>query len=353
MQLITTDPVAIVFSGARRETAAMRAAFPTAHIITDTADGQVSDGTYVAHAARAMGARAIITPYETGLPAGAYARTVLGLPGTGVRSALAASNKLIMKRRFRAAGLPIMPFRVVHSAADLAAFAADHTVVAKPLFGGGSAGVHRISGQLPDYRYPVLMEKAATITAEYHVDGIINGTHLWAAVSRYSEPMLDSARALRTYSSTTLDPTTATSRAAIKLAHRAVDAVRLKASVFHLELFDTPKGWVVSEIACRPAGGGIPHALTLAYGVDVVRASWQFDCGQQPTQRPAQYQAIAHIALPTTVTEDQRARLAQLDGHIETTRAAAGPGFYSATNAGCCYVDPAFLDAARAIVEEH
>ncbi|PRQ11815.1 hypothetical protein C1Y63_04010 [Corynebacterium sp. 13CS0277] len=339
-----------MFSAARTLTPALAQAFPAAHVITDTAEVSVADGPAVARAAQAAGATAIITPYETGLPAGAYARTVLGLPGTPVTSAVAASDKLIMKRRFRAAGLPIMPFRVVHSPQQLRAWAEDRDVVAKPLFGGGSAGVYRIGAELPDYRYPVLCEDAASVLAEYHVDGIVDDGQFWAAVSRYHEPMLTSARAQRPYSSTTIDP--ADSGEALELARRAVAAVRLRASVFHLELFATPSGWVVSEIACRPAGGGIPRALQLAYGVDLVRASWQFDCGQRPEWQPHEYRPIAHLALPATITEEQRARLAALPGHLETTRAAAGPGFYSATNAGCCYVDPGAIDAARALLED-
>lgn len=390
---ITMNPVAIVMSAARQPTAAMLQAFPHATIITaggsgsspnpkgsDThgieADGgtvptifvdSVDNGPAVAEAARRAGAQAVITPYETGLPAGAYARKVLGLPGTGLRAALACSDKWLMKRRFRAAGVPTMPFWLARNSAELQHLVQrEKQVVVKPLFGGGSAGVQRLSasdgpqGDAPagsDMRksaFPLLVEKAADIEAELHADGVVrDGRMMWVAVSRYGEPMLDSARARRPYSSTVLDPQDPLAVACQVYATHAVAAVGLRDAVFHLELFDTPSGMKVSEIACRPAGGGVPRGVELAWGVDLVRASWACDCGLQPHIMPVFQGPVTHSALLDTPTPEAAAAVRDMPGVLDvyaTSSTATTGVFYSASSAGFLFATPeAFPLAMRAL----
>ena len=91
--------------------------------------------------ARQVGADAVLTLSETGIVAVAQACEVLGLRGPGPR-VLASRDKVLMRRRWAAAGLPIPAFAPVRSAADLRS-AAGHLrrpFLLKPAWLAGSLG---------------------------------------------------------------------------------------------------------------------------------------------------------------------------------------------------------------------
>lgn len=71
----------------------------------------------------------------------------LGLPGITIESARLASDKLAMKEKFHADGVPVPEFREVRSPEDVAAAAKDwgYPVVIKPVDGRGARGVLRIT----------------------------------------------------------------------------------------------------------------------------------------------------------------------------------------------------------------
>lgn len=69
----------------------------------------------------------------------------------------------------------------------------------------------------------------------------------------------------------------------------------------HLEVFETPDGLVVGEIACRPAGASIPEAVRLQTGVDIWRAALETALGIQPKIDPVTETGIvAHCYLPVS-----------------------------------------------------
>lgn len=63
------------------------------------------------------------------------------------------------------------------------------------------------------------------------------------------------------------------------LHRNVVAALGLRSGVTHMELFDTPGGLLVSEIASRPGGAGIGPAVARATGVDLVRAALALQLG--------------------------------------------------------------------------
>lgn len=390
-QVISDEPVAIIMSAARSVSPQMHEAFPNAHVITDgdpavvgrvTGSDIVHPGTQVSgmqafsavlKAARAAKVRAVITPFETGLPAGAFVRTLLGLPGTGMEAAIRSTNKYVMKQCFSAAGIRTANFVRVENQQQLtlARQRLNDEVVIKPLFGGGSAGVTRLVPGIPaeEIEFPILCEQALRVEAEFHMDGVINdGTVMFAVASQYGEPMLSSAKAMRTYSSRILDQGSDIAQACLRLSEEAVEAVRLRTGVFHAEALLTTDGLYLGEIACRPAGGGIPLALELSSGINVTRYSWAADCGHEAAvDIPSVVKNIWHVALPEGLTSTQRQRLSGIPGHLCTTtplevKSLIPPQketqldvhkdpsqgvvqretkkvFYSATNAGCTYFD--------------
>lgn len=305
----------------------------------------------------------VMTPYETGLPAGAFVRTILGLPGIDFHTATGFTDKYAMKRRISAAGIDVAPHLLAQDRphAIEAANRLGFPVVVKPLYGGGSMGVTVCEdaaeiGQWWDrfaagkQRPAALVEKRADIIAEYHLDSVVlNGWDRFSVVSRYIEPMLETARTRDPYASYQLPDDHPDSRTITALHERVVAALGLDSAVTHMEVFKTESGWVTSEIACRAAGGAIPEAVAMRHGPDLFDTAIGLSLGETPdlTERPAyEYAYFGHVALgvrPGTVTDiSTDETFADVPGVVATDiRAKTGDlmpeAFYSATASGFVY----------------
>ncbi|MGW3183782.1 ATP-grasp domain-containing protein [Kitasatospora sp. NPDC001119] len=255
----------------------------------------------------------IFAPFELGQAQTGYVRTYFGIPGTGSEVAHAFSSKYAMKQLMHRAGLPVADFRLAHSLDQVPALAAElgWPVVVKPMIGGGSIDVRVLNTpeQFEEFsvspeaspiralRVPLVVEKFVEMTAEYHCDGLVqDGKVVFAASSRYLVPVLDHGA---TFGSMTL-PAGDLVRARMEELHtRAVAALGLTDGVTHMEFFGTEDGLIAGEIACRPAGGGIPDALALHTGVDVWQACLLLALGLEPKlDRVLEQGVIAHCYLP-------------------------------------------------------
>lgn len=241
---------------------------------------QIRDAAHEVIAAKG-GVDAVVAPTEHAVPAGGYLRSHLGLPGIPFDVANAFSNKYAMKQRLSAAGIPVARhrFAATFEAIPAAAAAIGLPAVAKPAFGSGAVAtvvlpadedvasydpLHRALGQA---KPPFLVEELVTVTDEYHVDGFVrNGQTVFAAVSRYFEPLLAMMGGFLGSHTVPLD--TPTARSLKELHDTAVACLGLRDGVTHLEAFSTPDGLLVGEIACRPGGGGIPAMLQDRHGMD-------------------------------------------------------------------------------------
>lgn len=310
----------------------------------------------------------VLAPYEVGLPAAGYVRTVLGLPGPDFTTATLFTNKHAMKQRLASAGLPLVPFAGAHSEAQVRARAAEFgwPVVVKPAYGGGSKDVAVVGdaaeldawlagGGSPRPRNPTaVVERRADILVEYHCDGVVDdGVVLSAVTSRYLEPVLGRIGQGDPYGSYQLPPDHPEHRAVAELHAAAVAALGLCSGVTHLEVFGTPDGLRVSEVACRPGGGAIPAAIQLRNGVDLLDACVRTSLGLSPfpggTPAPARTDAryVGHCGLalrPGTITDlSTEAELAVLPGvldvvlHQKVGDRIAGH-IYSASAAGFVHV---------------
>lgn len=310
----------------------------------------------------------VLAPYEVGLPAAGYVRTVLGLPGPDFTTATLFTNKHAMKRRLAAAGLPLMPFAGAHSDAQIRARAAEFgwPVVVKPAYGGGSKDVAVVGdaaaleawlsgGGSPHPRNPTaVVEHRADILVEYHCDGVVDdGEVRYAVTSRYLEPVLGRIGQGDPYGSYQLPPDHPDHRAVVDLHAATVAALGLRSGVTHLEVFGTPDGPRVSEVACRPGGGAVPAAIRLRHGVDLLDACVRTSLGLSPfadgAPVPARTRAryVGHCGLalrPGTITElSTEDELAALPGvldvalHHRTGDLIAGH-IYSASAAGFVHV---------------
>lgn len=256
----------------------------------------------------------IVSPAEHGVMPAGFLRSVLGLPGIGFETSLACSNKYLMKRRLRAAGLAVAEARVVDRPEDIpdAAEQMSWPVVVKPTYGGGAVDVFRFdrraeleaflasdaSQSLRSSPFGVVVERYVRLTDEFHIDGVVHdGAVQFAAVSRYFVPMLG---APSQFSGSAFLPEEHPEQAPLRSLHQqVVRAVGLEAGVTHLEVYGTGDGYVIGEIACRPAGGGIVPAVRRAYGVDLWAAWLETSLGRDPAVTAARPTGIlANYDLP-------------------------------------------------------
>ncbi len=103
----------------------------------------------------------------------------LGLPGISIESARLSSDKLAMKEKFRADGVPIPEFREVRSPEDITATIRDwgYPVVIKPVDSRGARGVLRIT---PSIDLNWAFQKALDSSEQKHimVERFIDGLQL-------------------------------------------------------------------------------------------------------------------------------------------------------------------------------
>ncbi|SCG46258.1 ATP-grasp domain-containing protein [Micromonospora zamorensis] len=229
----------------------------------------------------------VVAPSEWSVPAGGFIRSYFGIPGPSFDVANAFSNKFVMKQKVAAAGLPVARFRRVNTLGQLVAVGDElgWPYVLKSAFGGGSENVFVVRdtehaksimagetlARLSDLDSPMLAEEFVDIDTEFHCDGVVvDGKAVFAAASRYLAPVLDSLGGV--IGSYTLPDDHADARLICDLHDRVVTALGLPDGVTHLEVLKSSRGYLVGEIACRTAGGGIPLQLEHQYGVDTTDA---------------------------------------------------------------------------------
>lgn len=339
----------------------------------------IGDLTAVRQAALAMLAQApidyIVAPSERSQQAGGYLRSYLGLPGIGYEVANRFSNKAVMKAGLAARGIPVARHRVVAGLENVpeAAASLGWPVVVKPALGTGSmntfavtspAGWTGIAGSaaadgLRRAGCPVLVEEFITMEGEYHCDGVIrDGSVEFAAPSRYFMPLLGNTDALT--GSYLLPDGHPDAAEMLTLHQRVVTALGLRDGVTHLETFKAAGRFVVGEIACRPAGWGIPEAIEMQYGVDLWRVFMEMALGQVRSMaapaRRLRGDVIVNCALPMrpgrVIRISTAEELARIPG-VLAVRMATRPGdvigtrLHSASATGLVFMSAA--DESQAV----
>jgi biotin carboxylase len=275
----------------------------------------------------------IFSPFELGQSQAGFLRTHFGLPGTDFELAHAFSSKYALKQKMEAAGLPVAGYHLAYGL-DQVREAGDHLgwpVVTKPMIGSASLNVCRFADAAEFLRFragtaaepiaalkvPLVVESFVEMTSEYHCDAIVHdGRVLFASASRYLVPVLERTGIFGSYTLPADDPIRIR---LLDLHERAVRAMGLTSGVTHMEFFETGDGLVAGEIACRPAGGGIPEAILQHSGVDLWRACLETALGQEPKiDAGAEDGVVAHCYLPISpgriVTMTSRAELMTLPG---------------------------------------
>lgn len=215
-------------------------------------------------------------------------RDALGIPGMGAAVAHNFRDKARMKTVFEASGVPCAGHRLVHSAAEARAAAAElgYPLVAKPPAGAGARSTFRLDGDTqlegwldadpPNGRNPILLEQMV-IGAEHSFDSVLIDRELvWHSISRYlptplevlENPWIQWAVLLpRDISGLEFDPIRTE-------ALRGLRALGLRTGLTHMEWFRRPGGDIaISEVAARPPGAQFTSLLSYAHDVDMY-AAW-------------------------------------------------------------------------------
>jgi biotin carboxylase len=149
-----------------------------------------------------------------------------------------------------------------------------------------------------DGGFPVIVERFVEIETEYHCDGIVlDGEVAFASVSAYIVPMLQQIGQMG--GSITIEEGSPESLVIKDLHRRTVQALGLRSGVTHMELLGTASGFLIGEITCRPAGGGLPELVRLQHGVDLWQAFTDISLGREPRLAPESHdRRVVVVDLP-------------------------------------------------------
>jgi hypothetical protein len=256
----------------------------------------------------------IVSATERTLQAGGYLRSLLGLPGVPFDLANAMSNKYVMKQMLARAGVPVANFRRLMRLAELPAVSRGMKwpLIVKPILGTGAMNTFvlnrpddfqqfhdsAVSSVLRASRVPLILEEVVDMEWEFHCEGIVrDGNLVFAAPGRYFVPVL---RDFSVPNGSFMFPAGSEERLAIEsICRRTVTALGLRDGVIHLEGFRTTDRYIVGEITCRPAGGGIPDIVRAQHGVDLWQAFIEISLGGEVSVATLERSSVfSHWFLP-------------------------------------------------------
>jgi len=235
------------------------------------------------------GVTRVLTTAERDLVRAARLREKFGLPGQTVESALAYTNKHIMKSMAAAAGVPVADMRCAACGAELLEFAESHgfPVVVKPISGGGSVGIAvcdnsaaltRVAHAWDEQRQAGRGEGELLVEAWvegdlYHVDGVMDhGRVVQSWPSWYLTPPLQKLVSGAHVAGGMVRDDHPAFQLLQEATARVVGALPAPPGQhpFHAEFFVSESGQLsLCEIACRAGGGAIPLAHERSFGFNL------------------------------------------------------------------------------------
>ncbi|HKQ61826.1 MAG TPA: ATP-grasp domain-containing protein [Candidatus Polarisedimenticolaceae bacterium] len=235
----------------------------------------------------------------------AEVREALGIDGMRVEAAHNFRDKSRMKDVLRRAGVPCARHRLVRSAEEALAFAAEigFPLVAKPPAGAAARGTHRLEDSAdlrgllalspPQPAAPLLLEEFI-VGDEHSFDAVtIDGRPVWHSLTHYTPGPLEVLRHPWIQWTVLLPREVDHPRYddIRRVAARALEALGMGTGLSHMEWFRRQDGSVaVSEVGARPPGAQFTTLISYAHDVDFYRA-WArlvvFDSFAPPPRRYA------------------------------------------------------------------
>jgi len=221
----------------------------------------------------------------------------LGLPGIPVETARLAADKLAMKQRFKAAGIPTSWFRPVGSVSELREIAGERgfPLVVKPVDSRGARGVLRLTADT-DLDWASQHAKSFSPTSRIMVEEYLEGPQVsteslmidgmaftpgfvdrnYEYLHRFAPYMIENGgqqpSALRQQDQAGI----------ARLAEEAGRALGVKTGVVKGDMVLTAEGPKVIEIATRLSGGWLcTDQIPLATGVDFVGLAIRLALGEK------------------------------------------------------------------------
>jgi biotin carboxylase len=230
----------------------------------------------------------VVATGEDDLYRAARLRELFDVPGPSSSDILVFRDKVEMKRRAMAAGIPVARHAVVQTMTDLARFArapdVGYPIVVKPLRGMGSAETHVIRSDEDLARFadarpfgkslglPHLLAEKFVEGALAHVNGLVLGGRMQVvSPSSFIQTALTYVRDQSFLGSYVMGAENPDRERLAAFAARVLDAFPTPPEcMFHMECFLTPSGEIVlCEVACRLGGNGINEEVRLSYDVDM------------------------------------------------------------------------------------
>ncbi len=229
----------------------------------------------------------VVATGEDDLFRAARLREYLGIAGQSSADVLVFRDKLLMKKRAIAAGIPVARHAEVQTMTDIVAFAREigYPIVVKPLRGMGSAETRVIRSDadlaaFADRRpfgtnlgLPHLLAEKFVNGALCHVNGLIlDGRMQVVSASRFIHTALEYVSNQSFLGSYVMGKDSPDRERLAAFATRVLlEAFPTpRECLFHMECFVQDDGGIVlCEVACRLGGNGINEEVRLSYDVDM------------------------------------------------------------------------------------
>jgi hypothetical protein len=228
----------------------------------------------------------VVATGEDDLYRAARLRELFGVPGPSSKDILVFRDKVEMKRRAAAAGIPVAPHAVVETMTDLARFAraVGFPIVVKPIRGMGSAETRVLRSDedlsaFADGRpfgkclgLPHMLAEKFVEGSLCHVNGLVLGGRIQVvSPSSFIRTALEYVREQSFLGSYVMGAENPDRERLCAFAARVLEAFPTpRECMFHMECFLTASGEIVlCEVACRLGGNGINEEVRLSYDVDM------------------------------------------------------------------------------------
>lgn len=236
-----------------------------------------------------------------------YIAEKLGLVGNGMDSALAATNKHLMRLAFEKAGLPSCKSRLVSSPEEAEGLKLNYPVIVKPTDRSGSRGVFKVTepsqlapaiakAQSHSFEKKALVEEFApgreysieyvSWQGEHHflacTEKFTTGAPLFVETGHLQPPLHMTEKILSNIK---------------ELVPRVLDCLGIRFGASHTELKIDENG-VIRIIECGARMGGDCIGSDLVYisrGIDYVGACVDVACGKEPGLQPQHAPRISSI----------------------------------------------------------
>jgi biotin carboxylase len=267
----------------------------------------------------------------------------LGLPGIGVDVAAGLTNKLVMRRRLQAAGIPQPRFAAARDLAEARAAVerVGFPLVIKPADSGGQRGVFRLDSedQLAEL-FPQSLELSRTgeVIVEEFVDGtemnamavVRDGavTHLTLS-DRHRPPGPGFAVGwIHAYPAALDDAGTAEAERLVELT---TEALGLRSGIVFPQLIAHPDGRILMiEVAARIPGGQMADLVWHAVGVDLVEVALRFALGDEVADELCAPKFRQPVAIRFFTAEPGPLPVGRVKAPASLARVLAAPGVVAA-----------------------